>query len=305
MYQTASRSLPSIGTGLAHYLAEIRKLPILTPEEESIYARRWRREGDRDAAYRLVTSHLRLVAKIAMRYRGYGLPIADIVSEGNVGLMQAVKRFDPDRGVRLATYAMWWIRATIQEYVLRSWSLVKVAANASQKKLFFKLRRAKGAIAALQDGDLRPEQVKLIAERLDVAEREVVDMNRRLQGDVSLNVPIHDERETGEALDWLVDPAPTQETRLADEQESVHRHQALKAALQALNPRERHIFIARHLTDDPPNLEELAAQYGISRERIRQIELRAFQKVQTAMQTVAGPTERERSANGGQLRNRE
>jgi RNA polymerase sigma-32 factor len=211
MYQTASRSLPSIGTGLAHYLAEIRKLPILTPEEESIYARRWRREGDRDAAYRLVTSHLRLVAKIAMRYRGYGLPIADIVSEGNVGLMQAVKRFDPDRGVRLATYAMWWIRATIQEYVLRSWSLVKVAANASQKKLFFKLRRAKGAIAALQDGDLRPEQVKLIAERLDVAEREVVDMNRRLQGDVSLNVPIHDERETGEALDWLVDPAPTRD----------------------------------------------------------------------------------------------
>ena len=288
MYQTVSRSLPSIGTGLAHYLTEIRKFPILTPEEESTYARRWRREGDRDAAYRLVTSHLRLVAKIAMRYRGYGLPIADIVSEGNVGLMQAVKRFDPDRGVRLATYAMWWIRATIQDYVLRSWSLVKIAANAAQKKLFFKLRRAKSAIAALQDGELRPEQVKLIAERLEVAEREVVDMNRRLQGDVSLNVPTHDEREIGEALDWLVDPAPTQETRLADEQESAHRHQALRAALQTLKPRERHIFVARHLTDDPPNLEELAVQYGISRERIRQIELRALQKVKAAVQAMAG-----------------
>jgi RNA polymerase sigma-32 factor len=288
MYQTVSRSLPSIGIGLAHYLTEIRKFPILTPEEESIYARRWRREGDRDAAYRLVTSHLRLVAKIAMRYRGYGLPIADIVSEGNVGLMQAVKRFDPDRGVRLATYAMWWIRATIQDYVLRSWSLVKIAANAAQKKLFFKLRRAKSAIAALQDGELRPEQVKLIAERLEVAEREVVDMNRRLQGDVSLNVPTHDEREIGEALDWLVDPAPTQETMLADEQESAHRHQALRAALQTLKPRERHIFVARHLTDDPPNLEELAVQYGISRERIRQIELRALQKVKAAVQAMAG-----------------
>ena len=288
MYQTVSHPLPSIGTGLAHYLAEIRKFPILTPEEESTYAKRWRREGDRDAAYRLVTSHLRLVAKIAMRYRGYGLPIADIVSEGNVGLMQAVKRFDPDRGVRLATYAMWWIRATIQDYVLRSWSLVKIAANAAQKKLFFKLRRAKSAVAALQDGDLRPEQVKLIAERLAVAEREVVAMNRRLQGDVSLNVPTHDEHETGEALDWLVDPAPTQETRLADEQESAHRHQALRNALEALNPRERHILMARHLTDDPPNLEELAAQYGISRERIRQIELRAFQKVKAAVQRMEG-----------------
>jgi RNA polymerase sigma-32 factor len=208
MYQTVSRPVPSIGTGLAHYLAEIRKFPILTPEEEFAYASRWRRQGDRDAAYRLVTSHLRLVAKIAMRYRGYGLPLADFVSEGNVGLMQAVKRFDPDRGVRLATYAMWWIRATIQEYILRSWSLVKIAANATPKKLFFKLRRAKSAISALQDGDLRPEQVKLIAERLEVAEREVVDMNRRVQGDVSLSVPIHDESAAGRALDWRVDPAP-------------------------------------------------------------------------------------------------
>ena len=241
MHHIASQPLPSIGIGLAHYLAEIRKFPILTPEEESAYAKRWRREGDRDAAYRLVTSHLRLVAKIAMRYRGYGLPIADIVSEGNVGLMQAVKRFDPDRGVRLATYAMWWIRATIQDYVLRSWSLVKIAANAAQKKLFFKLRRAKSAVAALQDGDLRPEQVKLIAERLAVAEREVVAMNRRLQGDVSLNVPTHDERETGEALDWLVDPSPTQETRLPRSRNPLIATKPGNA-LEALNPRERHIL---------------------------------------------------------------
>jgi RNA polymerase sigma-32 factor len=289
MYQTVSRPLPAIGTGLAHYLAEIRKFPILTPEEEFAYAKSWRHEGDRDAAYRLVTSHLRLVAKIAMRYRGYGLPIADIVSEGNVGLMQAVKRFDPDRGVRLATYAMWWIRATIQDYVLRSWSLVKIAANASQKKLFFKLRRAKSAISALQDGDLRPEQVKLIADRLEVVEREVVDMNRRLQGDVSLSGPIHDEGEAGQAMDWLVDPEPVQETKLAEEQEAAHRRQALKDALQTLNTRERHIFVARHLTEDPPKLETLAAEHGISRERVRQIELRAFEKVKAAMQTMAGP----------------
>src|SRR3954453_9768268 len=195
--------------GLSRYLTEIRKFPMLSPEEELAYAKRWRERQDREAAFRLVTSHLRLVAKIAMRYRGYGLPIAEIVSEGNIGLMQAVKRFDPDRGVRLATYAMWWIRATIQEYILRSWSLVKIAASASQKKLFFKLRRAKSAISALQDGDLRPEQVRLIAERLTVAERDVVTMDRRLRGDVSLNVPIHDEDQAGQSLDWLVDPAPT------------------------------------------------------------------------------------------------
>jgi RNA polymerase sigma-32 factor len=235
-----------------------------------------------------VTSHLRLVAKIAMRYRGYGLPIADIVSEGNVGLMQAVKRFDPDRGVRLATYAMWWIKATIQEYVLRTWSLVKIAGNATQKKLFFKLRRTKNAIAALQDGDLRPEQVKLIAKRLEVPEREVVDMNGRLRADVSLSAPTHDEGETGQASDWLVDFTPTQESRLADEQEAAHRHRALKDALQTLNPRERHIFSARHLTDRPLKLEMLASEYGISRERVRQIELRAFQKVKAAVQATTG-----------------
>jgi RNA polymerase sigma-32 factor len=285
MYPTAALPTPSVGAGLSRYLTEIKKFPVLTPEEEFTYAKRWRDHGDRDAAYRLVTSHLRLVAKIAMRYRGYGLPIADIVSEGNVGLMQAVKRFDPDRGVRLATYAMWWIRATIQEYVLRSWSLVKIAANATQKKLFFKLRRAKSAISALQDGDLRPEQVKLIAERLEVAEREVVDMNRRLQGDVSLNVPSHDEDEAGQALDRLVEPGPTQETTFAEEQETAYRHQALNSAIAMLNRRERRIFIARWLTDEPPTLEDLAAEHGVSRERVRQIEQRAFQKVQAVMQT--------------------
>jgi len=285
MYPTAALPTPSVGAGLSRYLTEIKKFPLLTPEEEFTYAKRWRDHGDRDAAYRLVTSHLRLVAKIAMRYRDYGLPIADIVSEGNVGLMQAVKRFDPDRGVRLATYAMWWIRATIQEYVLRSWSLVKIAANATQKKLFFKLRRAKSAISALQDGDLRPEQVKLIAERLEVAEREVVDMNRRLQGDVSLNVPSHDEDEAGQALDRLVEPGPTQETTFAEEQETAYRHQALNSAIAMLNRRERRIFTARWLTDEPPTLEDLAAEHGVSRERVRQIEQRAFQKVQAAMQT--------------------
>jgi RNA polymerase sigma-32 factor len=284
---TATTVPPSAELGLSRYLTEIRKFPVLRPEEELAYAKRWREQQDREAAFKLVTSHLRLVAKIAMRYRGYGLPIAEIVSEGNIGLMQAVKRFDPDRGVRLATYAIWWIKASIQEYILRSWSLVKIAASASQKKLFFKLRRAKGAISALEDGDLRPDQVKLIAERLDVAEREVVDMNRRLHGDVSLNAPIHDEGEVGQTLDWLVDNAPTQEVVLAEEQETRFRHRALNDAITRLNPRERSIFIARRLTDEPTRLEELAAEHGVSRERIRQIELRAFQKLKAAMQENA------------------
>ncbi|MBR1216231.1 RNA polymerase sigma factor RpoH [Bradyrhizobium sp. JYMT SZCCT0180] len=298
MYPTAALPIPSVGAGLSRYLTEIKKFPILTPEEEFTYAKRWREHGDRDAAYCLVTSHLRLVAKIAMRYRGYGLPVADIVSEGNVGLMQAVKRFDPDRGVRLATYAMWWIKATIQEYVLRSWSLVKIAGTATQKKLFFKLRRTKNAISALQDGDLRPEQVKLIAEHLEVPEREVADMNGRLRPDVSLSAPMHNEGETGDALDYLVDIAPTQELRLAEEQEATHRHRVLNEALQTLNPRQRHIFVARHLTDDPLRLETLAAEYGISRERVRQIELRAFQKVKAAIQaTAGGPADRTYSKN--------
>jgi RNA polymerase sigma-32 factor len=285
MLNIAALPAPSVDAGLSKYLAEIRKFPMLKPEQELAYAKRWREHRDSDAAYQLVTSHLRLVAKIAMRYRGYGLPIAEIVSEGNIGLMQAVKRFDPDRGVRLATYAMWWIRATIQEYILRSWSLVKIAASATQKKLFFKLRRAKSAISALQDGDLHPEQVRLVAERLKVAERDVVTMNRRLHGDVSLSSPVHDEGEAGQALDWLVDPAPTQEVTLAEEQETAHRHQALNSAIAQLNPRERHILTARRLTDEPATLEELAVEHGVSRERVRQIEQRAFQKVKAAMQT--------------------
>lgn len=283
MFSIAALPAPSVDAGLSKYLVEIRKFPMLKPEQEFAYARRWREHRDRDAAYHLVTSHLRLVAKIAMRYRGYGLPIAEIVSEGNIGLMQAVKRFDPDRGVRLATYAMWWIRATIQEYILRSWSLVKIAASASQKKLFFKLRRAKSAISALQDGDLRPEQVRKIAEGLKVAERDVVTMDRRLRGDVSLNAPIHNEDENGQTLDWLADPAPTSEITLAEEQETKHRRQALANALAKLSPRERNIFTARWLNEESATLEQLAAEHGVSRERIRQIEQRAFQKVKAAM----------------------
>ena len=283
MYQTISQPLPSIGSGLTYYIAQIRKFPILTQEEETDFARRWRQNGDRDAAYRLVTSHLRLVAKIAMRYRGYGLPIADVVSEGNIGLMQAVRRFDPERGIRLATYAMWWIKATIQEYVLRSWSLVKISASSAQKKLFFKLRRTKSAISAIDDGDLRPDQVKTISERLKVSEREVVDMDRRLRGDVSLNIRTNDAPEAGDALDRLVDPSPGHDIELAENEELARRREALQASLQTLSPRERHIFTARYLTEAPPNLHSLATEYGISGERIRQIEERAFQKVRAAM----------------------
>lgn len=283
MYQTISQRLPSIGTGLTHYLTQIRKFPLLTQEEEIAFARLWRDHGDREAAYRLVTSHLRLVAKIAMRYRGYGLPIADIVSEGNVGLMQAVRRFDPERGIRLCTYAMWWIKATIQEYVLRSWSMVKISANSTQKKLFFKLRRAKSAISALEDGDLRPDQVKTIASRLDVPEREVVDMDRRLRGDLSLNLNTGNSAEGGDALEGLVDPSPTYDIQIAEDEELARRRQALKAAIQALSPREKHIFTARQLSESPPKLETLATEYGISRERVRQIELRCFEKVKAAM----------------------
>lgn len=279
MHQTMSQALPSIGTGLTHYLSQIRRFPILTQEEEIAFAKRWRARGDREAAYHLVTSHLRLVAKIAMRYRGYGLPIADIVSEGNVGLMQAVRRFDPERGIRLSTYAMWWIKAAIQEYVLRSWSMVKIAGNSAQKKLFFKLRQAKSAISAFEDKDLRPDQVKAISERLKVPEREVVDMDRRLRGDVSLNSRSNDAPEASDALDRLVDPSPCHDVELAENQELARRREALQAALQTLSPRERHVFTARYLTEAPPNLQTLAEQYGISGERIRQIEVRAFQKV--------------------------
>jgi len=236
MYQTISQPLPSIGSGLTHYLAQIRKFPVLTQEEETNFARCWRQNGDRDAAYRLVTSHLRLVAKIAMRYRGYGLPIADVVSEGNIGLMQAVRRFDPERGIRLSTYAMWWIKATIQEYVLRSWSLVKISASSAQKKLFFKLRRTKSAISALDDGDLRPDQVKTISERLKVSEREVVDMDRRLRGDVSLNSRSNDATEAGDALDRLVDPSPSHDIELAESEERARRREASPTAAPAGSP---------------------------------------------------------------------
>ena len=277
-------SLPIIAgeSGLARYLQEIKRFPMLEPQEEYMLAKRWREHGDREAAHKLVTSHLRLVAKIAMGYRGYGLPIGEVISEGNVGLMQAVKRFEPDKGFKLATYAMWWIRASIQEYILRSWSLVKMGTTASQKKLFFNLRKAKSKISALDDGDLRDDQVEVISKRLGVAKQDVIDMNRRLGGDASLNAPLREEGE-GEWQDWLVDDAVDQETLLAEREESDVRLDALRGALGVLNPRERRIFEARRLADDPITLEELSAEFGVSRERVRQIEVRAFEKVQAAV----------------------
>jgi RNA polymerase sigma-32 factor len=281
----ATGSLPVLANegGLSRYLDEIRRFPMLEPGEEYMLAKRWREHGDRDAAHRLVTSHLRLVAKIAMGYRGYGLPISEVVSEGNVGLMQAIKRFDPDKGFRLATYAMWWIKAAIQEYILRSWSLVKMGTTANQKKLFFNLRKAKGRISALEEGDLKPDQVKTIATRLGVTEQDVIDMNRRLGGDVSLNAPLREEGEGGEWQDWLVDDSASQESVLAAAEEGQNRLAALRDALGVLNPRERRIFEARRLADDPITLEELSTEFGVSRERVRQIEVRAFEKIQEAV----------------------
>jgi RNA polymerase sigma-32 factor len=269
--------------GLSRYLEEIRRFPMLEPQQEYMLAKSWREHGDRDAAHQLVTSHLRLVAKIAMGYRGYGLPISEIVSEGNVGLMQAVKRFEPDKGFRLATYAMWWIKAAIQEYILRSWSLVKMGTTANQKKLFFNLRKAKSKISALEEGDLHPDQVKLIAKRLGVTETDVVEMNRRLGGDVSLNAPIREDGDSGEWQDWLVDDTSSQESRLAESEEMDNRRRALGDALGVLNDRERRIFEARRLAEEPITLEDLAAEFGVSRERVRQIEVRAFEKVQKAV----------------------
>jgi RNA polymerase sigma-32 factor len=269
-------------SGLTRYLNEIRRFPMLEPQEEYMLAKSWREHADKDAAHRLVTSHLRLVAKIAMGYRGYGLPISEVVSEGNVGLMQAVKRFEPDKGFRLATYAMWWIRASIQEYILRSWSLVKMGTTASQKKLFFNLRKVKSQISALEDGDLRPEHVKTIAHRLGVSEQDVVDMNRRMSGDASLNAPLREEGE-GEWQDWLVDDGASQENLLVEREESDNRIGALRSALGVLNDRERRIFEARRLADDPMTLEALSDEFDISRERVRQIEVRAFEKVQSAV----------------------
>ena len=280
MAATNAISVMSPDGGLSRYLTEIRKFPMLGKDEEFMLAKRWREHEDPAAAHRLVTSHLRLVAKIAMGYRGYGLPLGEVISEGNVGLMQAVKRFEPEKGLRLSTYAMWCIKAAIQEYILRSWSLVKLGTTANQKKLFFNLRKAKSKISALEDGDLRPDQVKLIAERLGVTEQDVVDMNRRLAGDLSLNAPIRDDGDSSEWQDWLVDEASDQEGRLAQSEETDNRIRALHDALTILNRRERRIFEARRLTDEPVTLEDLAAEFGVSRERVRQIEVGAFEKVQ-------------------------
>jgi RNA polymerase sigma-32 factor len=285
MARTATLPHRTAESGLSRYLEEIRRFPMLEPQEEFMLAKRWREHGDPEAAHRLVTSHLRLVAKIAMGYRGYGLPISEVISEGNVGLMQGVKRFDPDKGFRLATYAMWWIRAAIQEYILRSWSLVKMGTTANQKKLFFNLRKAKSKIAALQEGDLRPDQVQIIAKRLGVTDKDVIDMNRRLGGDASLNAPIRNDDEAGEWQDWLTEDSASQETTLAEGEESDNRHKALVSALTVLNERERRIFEARRLADNPITLEELAQEFGVSRERVRQIEVRAFEKVQDAVKS--------------------
>ncbi len=280
----ASLSIPLAPEGnLSRYLQDIRKFPMLTPDEELNLAKRWRDAADEQAAHRLVTSHLRLVAKIAMGYRGYGLPVGELISEGNVGMMQAVKRFDPDRGFRLATYAMWWIRAAIQEYILHSWSLVKMGTTAAQKKLFFNLRRLKGQLAALEDGDLQPEIVAKIAKTLQVPEQDVVSMNRRLSApDNSLNAPVRADSE-GEWQDWLVDDAESQETALGEREDMSNRKDMLNGALKTLNERERHILIERRLKDEPTTLEELSQQYNISRERVRQIEVRAFEKLQKSM----------------------
>ncbi|WP_160122664.1 RNA polymerase sigma factor RpoH [Rhodovarius lipocyclicus] len=268
---------------LSRYLQEIRKFPMLQPEEEFRLAKNWREGGDEQAAHRLVTSHLRLVAKIAMGYRGYGLPVGELISEGNVGMMQAVKRFDPDRGFRLATYAMWWIRAAIQEYILHSWSLVKMGTTAAQKKLFFNLRRLKGQMAALEEGDLQPEVVEKIATTLQVPEADVISMNRRLSApDNSLNAPVRADSE-GEWQDWLVDDSESQEEELAEREDMSNRKQLLATALKTLNERERHILIERRLKDEPTTLEDLSQQYNISRERVRQIEVRAFEKLQKSM----------------------
>ncbi len=292
MAHAAALSILATEPGLTRYLGKIRRVPMLEPQEEYLLAKRWREHDDREAAHRLVTSYLRLVAKIAVGYRGYGLPIAEVISEGNVGLMQAVKRFEPERGFRLATYAMWWIKAAIQEYILRSWSLVKMGTTANQKKLFFNLRKAKSRISALEEGDLRPDQVKLIAQRLGVADADVVDMNRRLGGDASLNTPIRDEGGSGEWQDWLVDDTPSQERVLVENEEFDNRRKALGETLTLLDNRERRIFEARRLADEPITFEKLAEEFGVSRERVRQIEVRAFEKVQKAVRHRVAAMER-------------
>jgi len=283
-------SLPSVADsgGLSRYLEEIRRFPMLEPQVEYMLAKRWQEHEDTEAAQKLVTSHLRLVARIAMGYRGYGLPIGEVISEGNVGLMQAVKRFDPEKGFRLATYAMWWIRAAIQEYILRSWSLVKMGTTAAQKKLFFNLRRLKGQLQAFEEGDLRPDQVQTIATKLGVPEEDVISMNRRLAGDSSLNAPLRADADGGgEWQDWLVDETTDQESSLVDQEELQNRRSYLSSAMDTLTEREKRIFEARRLNDEPLTLEELSAEFGVSRERIRQIEVRAFEKVQKAVKKAA------------------
>ena len=284
-------AVPTLGgeASLNRYLSEIRKFPILTPEQEYMLAKRYAEHQDPEAAAQLVTSHLRLVAKIAMGYRGYGLPVSELISEGNIGLMQGVKKFEPDRGFRLATYAMWWIRASIQEFILRSWSLVKMGTTAAQKKLFFNLRRMKNNIEAFEDGDLHPDDVKKIATDLGVSEEDVVSMNRRMAmgGDTSLNVPMREDGE-GQWQDWLADTDPLQDERVADEQEKTLRHDMLVEAMDDLNDREKHILAERRLAEEPKTLEELSQVYGVSRERVRQIEVRAFEKLQKAMMRIAG-----------------
>lgn len=287
----ATHNLPTISTGrdgLQNYLRDVRQFPMLEQCEEYMLAKRWREHNDREAAHKLVTSHLRLVAKIAMGYRGYGLPIGEVVSEGNVGLMQAVKKFDPEKGFRLATYAMWWIKASIQEYILRSWSLVKLGTTSSQKKLFFNLRRIKGQLNAYEDGDLHPEKVKEIATQLGVSEEDVTSMNQRMQGDASLNAPLRQEAESGEWQDWLVDDTQIdQETALGERQELDERLAMLRSSMAVLNEREAEIFEARRLKEKPETLEVLSQKFGVSRERIRQIEVRAFEKVQEAVTEAA------------------
>ena len=282
-------AIPSLdpGNNLSRYLREIRKFPLLTKEEEFTLAKKWVDDGDVDSAHKMVTSHLRLAAKIAMGYRGYGLPLGELISEGNVGLMQAVKRFDPDRGFRLATYAMWWIKASIQEYILHTWSLVKIGTTAAQKKLFFNLRKLKGQLQAIEEGDLSPENVAKISKALNVSETDVVSMNRRLAApDNSLNAPLRAEGE-GEWQDWLIDDTASQEDILGEQEELTNRRKLLAGGLDILNDRERHIFTERRLTENPKTLEDLSTEYGISRERVRQIEVRAFEKVQKAMKAAA------------------
>ncbi len=283
MARTAARPILTAEPGLIHYFEEIRRFPMLEPQQEYMLAKSWREHGDCDAAHKLVTSHLRLVAKIAMGYRGYGLPISEAISEGNVGLVQAVERFEPEKGFRLATYAVWWIKAAIQEYILRSWSLVKLGTTANQKKVFFNLRKAQSKISILDEGDMRPDQVKLIAKWLGVTETDVIDMNRRLGGDASLNAPIREDGDSGEWQDWMVDESPDQETTLAASEEFDNRRKTLSDALTVLNERERRIFEGRRLAEDRLTLAQLADEFGISRERARQIEVSAFEKVQKAV----------------------